>query len=296
MIVHHNHSAETPRRVFVLGASGFIGRAVLGELQSRGITAVGWSSRDADLTQPEAATKIASLLQPDDSLLFVSALTPDRGRDAATMVKNIAMGKHVAEALERSPCRHVVYLGSDAVYADDAPLLTSESPCNPAGLHGVMHLAREVMLRTALQKSKTPLLILRPCAVYGPGDTHNSYGPNRFVRTALKDGKITLFGRGEEMRDHVFIDDLARLTVDALCRRSAGVLNVATGRSVSFYDVAQRVAATVGRAVEIAELPRSSPITHRHFEPAELLHAFPLHRSTSLDDGLAQLVQSEKTS
>jgi UDP-glucose 4-epimerase len=294
-LIEHLNQAETkPRRVVILGAGGFLGRAVGKELASRGIPTVGVSSRDVDLTQPESVAALAAIVNPDDAVAFISALTPDRGRDATTMLRNIAMGKHVADALEKSPCSHVVYMGSDAVYADDASLVTSESPCNPSSFHGVMHLAREVILKTTLGKLSIPLLILRPCAVYGPGDTHNSYGPNRFVRTALKDGKVTLFGHGEERRDHVYVDDVARLTADALCRRSAGLLNVATGESTSFYDVAERVVAASGRRVEIVELPRSSPITHRHFDAAEHLLAFPQFHYTPLDRGLETMVASAR--
>jgi len=50
-----------------------------------------------------------------------------------------------------------------------------------------MHRTRELMLAA---EAKAPLAILRLTAVYGAGDTHNSYGPNRFLRQALKDGRF----------------------------------------------------------------------------------------------------------
>lgn len=290
MIEHRQAERQKPSRVVVLGARGFVAGGICKELAAQGITHLALSSSDLDLRQPESTAKLADILQPTDALVFVSTLTPDRGRDVKTLMANLSMAEHVAEVLEKKPPHHVVYISTDAVYADDAPLLRSDSPCHPGSYHGVMHLTRETILRTTLQKSGCPLLILRPSAIYGPGDTHNSYGPNRFVRTALKDGKIALFGNGEEIRDHLYIDDLCRLTVEALCFRSAGVLNVASGKSISFFDLAQAAARQYGKPVAIEGSSRATPITHRHFDQTEALRAFPTLHSTPLEQGLRAML------
>ena len=111
-----------------------------------------------------------------------------------------------------------------------------------------MHLAREIMLRAAL---KLPLAILRPTLIYGADDPHNGYGPNRFRRLAAKGEAITLFGEGEESRDHVHIADVAALVSATLHQRSTGTLNIATGKSTSFREVAEMVAAHSGGSVKI---------------------------------------------
>ena len=78
-------------------------------------------------------------------------------------------------------------------------------------------------------------------------DPHNGYGPNRFRRLAAKGEAITLFGEGEEKRDHVHIDDVAALVSATLHQRSTGTLNIATGKSTSFREVAEMVVAHFGR-------------------------------------------------
>src|SRR5207249_12306688 len=132
---------------------------------------------------------------------------------------------------------------------------------SPTTLYGLMHLMRERMMLVA---ARAPVMILRPCAMYGAGDTHNSYGLNRFMRTALKDRQIQLFGQGEEQRDHLHVEDCARLIELCLQQRHAGILNVATGHAVSFMEVARTVAEIVG-GVEVKRQSRSGPVTHRHF-------------------------------
>ena len=116
----------------------------------------------------------------------------------------------------------------------------------PESLHGVMHLAREIMFRSEIA---APLVTLRPTLIYGAGDPHNGYGPNRFRRLAAKGEPIVLFGKGEERRDHVLIDDVAELAARVIYRRSTGALNVATGVVTGFRDIAEAVVALSGRAV-----------------------------------------------
>ena len=201
------------------------------------------------------------------------------------------MGTHVAAALTVAPCSHVVYVSSDAVYEDDVPNPIRETCCcSPSDLYGLMHLVRERMLAYALNQPKTPLAILRPCAIYGVNDTHNSYGPNRFIQSVKRGKPIVLFGQGEERRDHVFVEDVARVITLSLQWQSAGLLNVATGTAVSFWDVAQIIRNLSQGPVEIdhQHQPRAAAITHRHFDVSALIKAFPFFRFTSLDVGLAQ--------
>jgi nucleoside-diphosphate-sugar epimerase len=156
-----------------------------------------------------------------------------------------------------------------------------------------MHLAREVVIADACRKAGVPLVLLRPSLLFGPGDTHNGYGPNRFVRTALAGDTITLFGAGEEQRDHVFVADLALLVGEALGRRSTGVLNVATGTSSSFREAAEIAVELAGGGASVEGSPRQNPITHRHFDTAAAQAAFPGFAWTSLRDGIERMVAQE---
>ena len=150
-----------------------------------------------------------------------------------------------------------------------------------------MHIAREQILTFAATKARIPLCIFCPCAIYGPGDTHHSYGPNRFSRSAIKDRTITLFGRGEETRDHVYIQDVSRLLTLCLLHRSAGIINAVSGEAVTFHEVAAKIAKLVGPDVKIECLPSGAPITHRRFDVTERLKAFPFFAPTPLEEGLA---------
>jgi UDP-glucose 4-epimerase len=283
-LVHHAAEPGAPARTVVIGSRGFVGGAIVTELQRSGMPLEPLSSQALDLLAPGADAKLAAVLRPTDAVVIVSALTPDRGKDVATFMKNLRMMEQICAALQARPVAHVVNIGSDAVYADEPSLVDEATPVTPAGFHGMMHAARETMLRAVVSG---PLALLRPSLLYGAADTHNGYGPNRFRRTARSEGKIALFGNGEEKRDHVAIADVATLVRRVLQQRSAGILNIATGASASFREVAELVAAQCDRPIEIIPQKRSGPITHCHFATGALARAFPDFRPTALADGIA---------
>jgi UDP-glucose 4-epimerase len=273
-----------PARVMLLGTRSFIGKALLRALSVERIETLGLSSADVDLTSPTAAEKLARQIQPTDAVVMFAALTPDKGRDAATFIRNIAMMQQVCTALGKTGCAHFVYFSSDAVYGLAPSHVNEQTPAAPQDLYGAMHLARELM---AQGLANMPVLVLRPTLVYGIEDSHNAYGPNRFRRAAQKDGRIQLFGEGEEVRDHVHVDDVAALTLRCLRERRSGTLNVATGRSSSFRSVAELVARQFAAPPEICGAPRANPIAHRHYDITNLVRAFPDFRFTALEDGIA---------
>jgi nucleoside-diphosphate-sugar epimerase len=288
MITHHHSTIKTPERAVLLGAGGFIGKAILAKLQGLGIPVLPLRSAELNLAEPAAAERLAGMLRSTDAVVMLAALTPDKGRDISTLMKNLAMMQSVCAALEKTGCAHLVYVSSDAVYNPAVARVTEDTPASPQDLYGAMHYTREIMARNL---DKVPLLILRPTLVYGLDDTHNSYGANRFGRAAQKDGKITVFGGGEETRDHIHVDDVAALTVRCLLYHSTGMLNVATGISKSFLEVAELVVKQFKRKIEIATTPRQNPVTHRHYDVTNLIKAFPNFSFIALEEGVARVHQ-----
>jgi nucleoside-diphosphate-sugar epimerase len=294
MIYHHQLVPAAPSRVVVLGGSGFVGGDLVAFLHDQRIPVIGYASRDVDLLRSESVELLRQIVRHDDVLVFASTVTPDKGKDVRTLMKNLTMGEHVAAFVEQSVCRQVVYVSSDAVYDDAANPVREDSACNPGSFHGVMHLARELMLRQAMQKSKTPLMCIRATLLYGENDTHNGYGPNRFLRTARMEQLIKIFGQGEEKRDHLHIGDLSKLIGLCLRHRSEGILNAATGHSTSFREIADLIAEQrPGTRLEC--LPRATPITHRHFDTTALLRAFPTMHFTPLQAGLTAMLATSGT-
>lgn len=295
MLNHQYESEQKPSRVVLLGANGFIGKNLTELLEKNNIPTQGFTSSDIDLIDASSKESLKKNLNKDDTVVFLSALTPDRGRDVNTLMKNLKMAQNVAEYLEEgNEVGHLIYMSSDAVFENDSNI-NEESKAVAVDLYGCMHIAREVILNTACQKQNIPLAVLRPCPVYGFGDTHNSYGPNRYIRTALSDKKIQFFGAGEEMRDHIAVEDLCSLVQNVIQRKSTGILNLATGKSVSFMDVAKMIK-NVLPETELVETERKNEITHRHYDNREIMKAFPNFKFSDMANRLESMITRQKES
>lgn len=279
-------SAAAPSRVVLLGARGFLASRLRIVLEEARTPALAIGSHEVDLTTSGAADALRSALRDGDSIVFLSAITPDKGKGIDALMANLRIGEQVCAALCQVRPGHVVYISSDAVYRETEPFIDEYGPADSPSLYGTMHALRERMLMHALGAG-TPLAVLRPTLVFGAGDTHNSYGANRFMRAAAADRRIPLFGEGEEQRDHVFVDDVVRVIRLVLEHRWSGTLNVVTGQSISFGDLARKVAAIAGEVVVECRPRAAGPILHRHYDPTALFRAFPDFAFTPRDDALA---------
>jgi nucleoside-diphosphate-sugar epimerase len=289
MLEHGNDVSAAPTRVVVMGAAGFVGNAIASRLEEDGIQVSRLTRREVDLLAADGADRLAAQLRPADVLVAVAALAPCGS--AAMLRDNTIIAAAILKAALATPLAQMVNISSDAIYADSSSPLAETSLKAPESLHGVMHLAREIMFASEM---KAPLVMLRPTLIYGAADPHNGYGPNRFRRLIAAGEAIALFGKGEERRDHVLIDDVAELAARVIYRRSTGALNIATGIVASFRDIAEMVVRMSPRPVPIQELPRAGPMPHdgyRAFDINACRAAFPDFAFTPLERGLMKTME-----
>lgn len=272
----------------VLGSSGFIGRALVRCLEARGDVVMGYSSATLDLRRADALDQLEASGGPSTTLYLVAALTPERGVGLSGLADNLAMVLNVARFVERTPLGACVYFSSDALYPMQAEPVDETTPVEATNLYALAKLNGERMLEHAARANGTRLVSLRVTGAYGPGDPHNGYGPNRFVRAIAEGRPVQLFGDGEEQRDHIFVEDVARVAIALATTSEGGVFNVATGTSRSFASIVADLRSVAPVPFTVEHLPRTGPITHRSFKSSRLISAVPGVRSTPFSDGLSQ--------
>jgi len=278
------------RRVVVLGNTGFIGRALQAHLQNDEKWDVqGFSSRSLDLRQASALLGLGDVIDRDSVVIFASAITREKGDTLGTLIDNIRMAGHLGACLEVHPPAKCVCISSDSVYPMQDDPITEETLVSPGGtFYAIAKYAAECILRRSAEVGNFSLLVLRPTGIFGLGDTHNSYGPNAFLRSVVRDRSVRLFGQGEERRDHLYVGDLVLIVDRLIACDAVGVINLATGVSRSFADVVESLRRVVPYEFTVFHSPRKSPVTHRSFDVSRLLSLVPGFKFTDLEEAMRQ--------
>jgi nucleoside-diphosphate-sugar epimerase len=227
-----------------------------------------------DLARPESAAALVASTPANATILLVAAVTPDRAGHVEQFATNVAIATTVARHVERHGAGRLVFVSSDAVYGDRDEVSES-SPIELQNAYAVAKFASERILACVAAARAIPVLVVRPTMVFGQGDTHGQYGPNRFVKTIVREQSVTLFGEGEEQRDHVCIDDLVRVLAALVTGEQTGVVNVATGESRSFGSIVDELKRIARFEFKVIRASRMRPVTHRHFDVQHLRDAVP---------------------
>lgn len=275
------HRQKVPERVVVVGCNGFIGSALINQLMRIGINFLGLPKEEFDLLDKATSDKLNKILNAADQVVFTSAIAPSKV--ANDVIKSITMAETFCKSLAEVPVKQVILISSDSVYGDRGGVFTEESSCCPNSFHGLAQLSREIIFESSDVKN---LAILRVCPVYGPGDTHNSYGPNRFINQIKNLESIKVFGDGLNLRDHIFVDDVVSLILESLKSNLVGKLNVASGRSHSFLEVANLCKNIFSPETEIDNLGSEGEIIEKYFSNNKINDFFPNFVLHDLQSGL----------
>lgn len=279
------------QRVVILGASGFVGRRLVERLavDYPGLALRAFSRAQLDLEASDAVARLRAEVTPQTAVLFCSGLTRMHGDSLALFRRNMLMTEHVCDALSQQPPACLQYLSSSAVYGEDIEqrAIDEETPINPRTYYGLSKYTSERLLLQSLG-AKTQVTLLRPPALYGPGDTSRAYGPSLFLAAAAGEVPLTLWGDGSELRAFVLVDDLVTVMLRLLEHPVAGVLNPVLGPSVTFQAMLRWIETRLGHPIPRIERPRSKDKIDHCFTGERLRQLFPDLRFHTLEEGLTQ--------
>lgn len=173
----------------------------------------------------------------------------------------------------------ILFAGSATEVGLAKKLPAGESgPDAPLTVYDLHKLLSEQYLESYCRQDLARGASLRLCNVYGPGP--RSASPDRgilnmMIRRALKGETLRVYGKGEKIRDYIFIEDAlaAFLAAGAGAKKTNGRhFILGSGRGVSlakaFALIAERVLEQTGRRVSIEHVPPPeglSPIENRDF-------------------------------
>jgi len=149
--------------------------------------------------------------------------------------------------------RFIFFSSGGAVYGDTAVRADETTLPAPLSPYGVHKLAAEGYVAL----SGLSYAILRPANVYGPRQRAGTDGGviATFVDRLSRGESLQINGDGEQVRDFVYVADVAAAVRSALAWNCSGIWNVASGAETTVNDLARYVGQALGVTPTVAYGP-----------------------------------------
>ena len=256
---------------------------------------------EADVSNQQETSKYYSGVD----YVFHQAAVPSVPRSISepllTNNSNINGTLGVLENCRLNSVKKVVFAASSSAYGD-TEVLPKDTTMKPSPLspYAVQKLAGEMYCKTYFDNFGLRTTALRYFNVYGPyQDPNSEYSAviPIFIKKALANKPITIFGDGTTSRDFTFIEDVIQANLRAaISTKSDGhVVNVAYGDRFTLTQLANKI---------IEELASKSTIEYLDFRKGDVLHSLADLSTTkelidydpqfSLSEGLSKTISFYK--
>lgn len=295
-------------RALVTGSSGFVGGVIARGLHRQGFEVQGWDRRPPTRPFGDGMGRIGTRtidLATEDILSSLDQYAPDIVLHAAGPAsvsasfsnplddwRDTTIPLHrLLDGIRQSRSRpFLVLVSSAAVYGEpEVQPVTESCPLRPMSPYGYHRRISELAAEEHAHIFGLDVAILRLFSTFGPSQRRLLVW--ELFAQALSDcDTIILQGTGEETRDYLYEDDLARVAARLAHCRPKGLTtwNVASGRGVNTRELAELVAAAAGRAKAVhcaGSVRRGEP--KRWIADVGRLHTLLAgERLTTLEDGL----------
>lgn len=130
--------------------------------------------------------------------------------------------------------------------------VSEDHPLRPRTPYGVNKSAAEMMYGYYHDVYGIRSIAVRIANPYGPRSQmkHSRYSMvNWFIRQAMEEHEIQIFGDGSQLRDYIYVEDLADAMIALSLKGEAlgKVFNIGSGKGISFITMAETVIDIVGR-------------------------------------------------
>jgi nucleoside-diphosphate-sugar epimerase len=265
----------------VTGVAGFIGSTLAGRLLDRGASVVGLDcftdyyaraikERNLESLRSRPGFTFAEVRLQDANLPLVlrdvthvfhlaaqAGVRRSWGRDFHVYTDhNVEATQMLLEACVGAALERFVYASSSSVYGDAAAVpMREDAMLQPVSPYGVTKLAAEHLCHLYAVNHGVPTTSLRYFTVYGPRQRPDM-AFHRFLRAAVHDRPIEVFGDGTQTRDFTYVDDAVSATMAAAERgRIGATYNIGGGSRVSVNDVIEMIGRITGHPLRVDRGP-----------------------------------------
>lgn len=305
----------------VTGAAGFIGSNLCHELIKRGESVIGVDDRSrgflknvdpilhkmdfvwGNLCDLQVAKDAISdcdyvLHQAAHGSVPMSIAYPEK-----TCVNNINSTINVLVAAREYKVKRLVNASSASCYgnrSDKWMMLKNETmdylPENP---YACSKVSAEIFVRDAWKTYELPTISLRYFNVFGPRQNpHSLYSAviPKFIKSILQDGKIKIYGDGEQTRDFTFVSNVVHANIlsatkDIPDKWFGDAFNLGTGDKISLNRLVDTIEEYTGRVADRSYTkPRQGDIKHSFGDLSKIEQVFGYKPICDFEDGICQTV------
>lgn len=290
--------------VLVTGASGFIGRHCLSFLPAAGYEVHAVTSRDAavdvttcewhraDLLQSNDISRIIEVVKPSHLLHFAWYAVPGQYPSSPENLRWCVATMQLLAAFANAGGSRAVFAGSCFEYDFGyGYCVEDQTMSNPATFYGVCKNATREVVTGFHRQFGLSTAWGRIFHLYGPHETPGRLVP--VVVAALLKGEPARCTAGRQIRDFLYVEDVAAAFVALLTSNVCGTVNIGSGEPISLRHLVSRLGTIMGapNMIEFGAFP------HRPSDPPLLIpdvrrlrEEVGWHPRLTLDDGLERTV------
>ncbi len=215
---------------------------------------------------------------------------------------NITGTAIVMEALRKyNPEAIVVYTGTRGQYGSAVSFpVNEEAPTNPKGIYEISNLTAEKIIKVYNDVHQIRSVLLRLSNIYGPRSQmkHSRFGVcNWFIRLAMDNDTIQVFGDGSILRDFCYVDD----TVEAILRSAVTkeaygeIFNVGSDIPVSFLELVETIISVAKRGswkfAEFSPERKAQEPGDFYSDISKIERIVGWRPTTTLEEGVAKTIE-----
>lgn len=159
------------------------------------------------------------------------------------MESNVIGTFNMLEAARQNDVKRFVFASSGAPAGEVEPPIHEELPAHPVSPYGASKLAGEGYCSSYYKTFEIDTVSLRFGNVYGPGSKHKSSVVAKFLKLALNNESVEIYGDGTQTRDFIYIDDLIDAVIKSATTQNVGgeVFQIATNRETTLLELVDKM-------------------------------------------------------